>query len=79
MAFQVPFDVLDAEPTIANLRPRPIYAIDLCCGVGGFTRGLRQAGIQVLGGVDNDLYASAIYEQNFNLPVCLIDICKTTA
>ena len=43
-----------------------IKAIDFFCGAGGLTRGLRDAGIQVLAGVDNDDRLRQTYERNNN-------------
>jgi len=42
----------------------PVIAIDFFCGAGGLTRGLMNAGIKVLGGVDNDPRLKATYEHN---------------
>ena len=39
-------------------------AIDFFCGGGGMTYGLRQAGIDVIAGVDIDKEAKATYEHN---------------
>lgn len=39
-------------------------AIDFFCGAGGMSLGLSQAGITVLGGVDNDADCRSTYEQN---------------
>ncbi len=39
-------------------------AIDFFCGGGGMTCGLRQAGINVIAGVDFDKHAKATYELN---------------
>lgn len=41
-----------------------IKAIDFCCGAGGLTRGLLDAGISVLAGVDNDERLRETYERN---------------
>src|SRR6266849_6292917 len=41
-----------------------IRAIDFFCGAGGMTRGLLDAGIEVLGGVDNDCRLRKTYETN---------------
>jgi len=38
--------------------------VDLFCGAGGFTEGLRAAGLQHLGGVDVDRWALASYRAN---------------
>ena len=39
-------------------------AIDFFCGAGGLTRGLLDAGVEVLAGVDNDPTLAATYENN---------------
>lgn len=41
-----------------------IKAIDFCCGAGGLTRGLLDAGIDVLAGVDIDCRLRDTYERN---------------
>ena len=41
-----------------------IKAIDFCCGAGGLTRGLLNAGIDVLAGVDNDARLHKTYSEN---------------
>ena len=41
-----------------------LTAIDLFCGCGGLTRGLRDAGIRVVKGIDNDETARETYESN---------------
>ena len=41
-----------------------IKAIDFCCGAGGLTRGLLNAGIEVLAGVDNDERLRKTYTKN---------------
>ena len=41
-----------------------IKAVDFCCGAGGLTRGLLDAGINVLAGVDNDERLRETYERN---------------
>jgi len=41
-----------------------ISAIDLFCGVGGLTNGLKKAGIPVLAGVDQDTTCEYAYEEN---------------
>jgi DNA (cytosine-5)-methyltransferase 1 len=43
---------------------KKLIAIDLFCGCGGLTRGLRDAGFRVLGAVDNDSYALEAYRAN---------------
>lgn len=44
----------------------PIVAIDFFCGAGGMTNGLIQAGIHVLGGIDNQPLCESTYVQNTN-------------
>lgn len=44
-----------------NIKP---VAIDLFCGCGGLTLGLKQAGFNVVGGLDNDSLAVATYKAN---------------
>ena len=39
-------------------------AIDLFCGIGGLTGGLRAAGINVVAGVDSDASCQYTYEKN---------------
>lgn len=43
-------------------RARKIEAVDLFCGIGGLTKGLQQAGIRVVAGVDNDERCKYGYE-----------------
>lgn len=48
----------------ADKRVYMIRAIDFFCGGGGMTNGLRQAGIEVIAGVDFDKEAQETYEHN---------------
>src|ERR1700733_6950719 len=41
-----------------------VKAIDFFCGAGGLTRGLREAGVNVLAGIDNDQTLRETYEKN---------------
>ena len=41
-----------------------VYAVDLFCGVGGLTHGLRSAGIKVIAGIDLDPTCKFPFEQN---------------
>lgn len=49
-----------------------LAAVDFFCGAGGMTHGLRQAGIHVLGGIDNDEQCKLTYECN-NKPAKFFD------
>ena len=48
---------------VAGLR-RPV-AVDLFCGAGGLSLGLKQAGFEVVAAVDTDKYALATHRANF--------------
>ncbi len=56
----------------------PIQAIDLFCGAGGLTYGLRKAEIKVLAGVDVDPACKFPYEENNGTPFCLRDVSQLT-
>lgn len=45
-------------------RSTGITAVDLFCGVGGLTHGLREGGIKVAAGIDNDRECAYPYEAN---------------
>lgn len=45
-------------------RRTALRAVDFFCGAGGMSLGLRNAGIQVLAGVDNDAGCRKTYEAN---------------
>lgn len=51
---------------VQNMRmsKRNVCAVDLFCGVGGLTYGLRKAGIKVRAGIDNDSSCQDVYTQN---------------
>ena len=51
-------------------------AIDLFCGIGGLSYGLKKAGIPVLAGVDLDASCRFAYEQNVQAEFVLKDISK---
>ena len=48
-------------------------AIDFFCGGGGMTNGLKQAGIDVIAGVDLDSEAKETYEIN-NSPAKFVNV-----
>ena len=56
-----------------------LLMIDLFCGAGGLSEGLRQAGFKPVAGVDFDSHAVATYRQNHpDVPVLEIDIGGVT-
>ena len=63
-----------------RLSKSPISAVDLFCGAGGLTHGLRRAGINVEAGIDLDLAAEHAYVQN-NRGARFLgwDVSKTTS
>ncbi|HEY9160215.1 MAG TPA: DNA cytosine methyltransferase [Desulfomonilia bacterium] len=56
--------LVDNENNAAIFSNKKIYAIDLFCGVGGLTKGLSQAGIEVKLGVDADPACKYPYTTN---------------
>lgn len=48
----------------AGCKMARIVAVDFFCGAGGATRGFRQAGIEVIKGIDIDATAKDTYEKN---------------
>ena len=44
---------------------KSITAIDFFCGAGGFSLGFKNAGVQILAGVDNDKEALETFRYNF--------------
>ncbi|HEY0335593.1 MAG TPA: DNA cytosine methyltransferase [Stenotrophomonas sp.] len=51
-----------------------IYAVDLFCGVGGLSYGLKTSGIKVVAGYDLDASCQATYEANVGAPFIEADI-----
>ncbi|HGM6719738.1 TPA: DNA cytosine methyltransferase [Stenotrophomonas maltophilia] len=58
---------------------KPIVAVDLFCGVGGLSYGLKQAGIDVRAGYDLDGECSYAYEANIGAPFICKDVRHVTA
>lgn len=46
----------------------PVQVVDLFCGVGGLTRGLLDAGLNVVAGLDNDQTCAFAYQNNNHVP-----------
>ena len=57
----------------------PYAAIDLFCGVGGLTKGLEQAGINVTAGIDFEPSCQYAYEENNNSVFIQKDITEVTS
>jgi DNA (cytosine-5)-methyltransferase 1 len=55
-------------------RPSAISVVDLFCGVGGLSYGLRQAGVDVAAGVDVDPKCDYPYRTNIGAPFHLRDV-----
>lgn len=55
-----------------------MFAVDFFCGGGGMTRGLLDAGIQVLAGIDSNPDCRNTYEKNNHNTYLLCDICELT-
>ena len=51
-------------------------AIDLYCGIGGLSYGLKQADIDVVAGLDNDESCSVAYVRNSGAKFILADIAQ---
>lgn len=56
----------------------PCVAIDLFCGIGGLTKGLSLAGIDVVAGVDIDESCRFAYEKNNNAIFLCEDVTNIT-
>lgn len=54
-----------------------LKVLDIFCGAGGFSEGFRQAGFQILGGVDFDPQAINTYAKNFGESLALVWDLKT--
>lgn len=53
-----------------------VEAVDLFCGIGGLSYGLRQAGVDVVAGLDNDSSCRYAYETNNGAPFIDADISE---
>lgn len=72
------FDNTNIENLVPKTRKRQQRAslkfADLFCGVGGFTQGLQQAGLECILGVDFNDFALSAYNANFNHTTLLLDL-----
>ena len=59
----IPQPRAEMEMMMAAASPT-IHAVDLFCGIGGLTHGLRMAGVNVTAGIDNDPTCRHAYETN---------------
>lgn len=56
--------ILPQGATVPTMTSPTIHAVDLFCGIGGLTRGLRQAGVVVKAGLDNDPTCRYAFQTN---------------
>jgi DNA (cytosine-5)-methyltransferase 1 len=49
--------------------------LDLFCGAGGMSLGFQNAGCEILGGIDSNLYAIMTHNKNF--PRCILKMAAT--
>ena len=59
-----------AAPKKRRTSKKPLTFIDLFCGAGGFTQGLRDAGMCHLGGIDSDVRCCESYGANHGATMC---------
>jgi DNA (cytosine-5)-methyltransferase 1 len=58
---------------------RKIKAVDLYCGIGGLTHGMRLEGVNVVAGVDNDGSCKYAFEKNNRAKFILKDVCDLSS
>lgn len=63
----------------ATLRKKLIKVVDLYCGIGGLTHGLKLEGLNVVAGVDNDRTCKYGFERNNRSKFICKDISRFTA
>ena len=64
--------------------PEHLTAIDLFCGCGGLSLGLREAKFKIVAAVDNDALSTATYRKNHqqthvleqDIRLMLLSLCK---
>ena len=64
--------------TTYNSTPAPV-AVDLFCGAGGLSYGLKEAGIDIAGGIDIDPACQFPFETNIGSSFTLMDVNKLSA
>ncbi|MCF8228504.1 MAG: DNA cytosine methyltransferase [Bacteroidales bacterium] len=57
-----------------SIRNKNLKAVDFFCSIGGVSLGFKQAGIEVLGGIDIDESCKETYERNINAKFLLEDV-----
>ena len=68
--------MVNALIEIRAMKNQHIEAVDLFCGIGGLSYGLKQADIKVIAGLDNDKTCSVAYEKNNDARFIAADISK---
>ena len=53
--------------------------VDLFCGIGALSHGLKQAGLKIVAGYDTDARCQYAYEKNNEAPFLVRDVAKLTA
>lgn len=53
---------------------KDVYAVDLFCGIGGLSYGMKQAGISVVAGIDNDPSCRFAFEKNLGSSFICTDV-----
>lgn len=71
------FAMTDKKRKIKQITP-VISGIDLFCGVGGLTHGLKKSGIKIRAGIDSDASCQYAYEVNNKAKFISSDIAKVT-
>lgn len=74
---QYTFDISNIDSCLPKMRKAQRASLkfaDLFCGVGGFTQGLQQAGLECVLGVDFNDFALSAYNTNFKHPSLLLDL-----
>ena len=59
-----------------NALPSQPVAVDLFCGAGGLSYGMKQAGIEIIAGIDIDPSCKHPFEANVKAPFHQIDVAK---